>query len=37
MLPGRRHHAAEGTLMDEARCPSLSLILPAYNEAAGIA
>src|SRR5437764_1142271 len=23
--------------MDEARCPSLSLILPAYNEAAGIA
>src|SRR5439155_9804927 len=27
----------EGTLMDEARPRSLSLVLPAYNEAAGIA
>src|SRR5205823_13773473 len=27
----------EGTLMDEARRPSLSLVLPAYNEADGIA
>ena len=23
--------------MEEARCPSLSLVLPAYNEAEGIA